>query len=111
MAVLSGISNLQSGFGSAQVAAGVNAPGSPAEALVQGTSGQGRVAPSAAGAASATARDLASVSSTAQGVSQALSTSDVRADKVSALQSAIASGNYHVTASEVAGRLVDQLLK
>ena len=36
--------------------------------------------------------------------------SDVRLDKVQALQQAIAAGTYHVSASDVAGKIVDSLL-
>jgi len=54
--------------------------------------------------------DQASVSSTGGLVAQALSTPDVRTDKVASLQAAIASGSYQVPASEVAGKIVDSLL-
>jgi negative regulator of flagellin synthesis FlgM len=36
---------------------------------------------------------------------------DVRADKVAALQSQIAAGTYNVSSSDVAGKLIDALLK
>ncbi len=62
-------------------------------------------------ATSATVTDKANVSSTGGLVAQALSTPDVRLDKVAALQSAIASGTYQVPASAVAGKIVDSLLK
>jgi flagellar biosynthesis anti-sigma factor FlgM len=58
-----------------------------------------------------TVTDQANVSSAAGLVAQALNTSDVRMDKVTALQTAIASGSYSVPASEVAGKIVDSLLK
>jgi len=55
--------------------------------------------------------DQTSVSATAGQVTAALSTSDVRQDKVSALQTAIANGSYNVPASAVAGKIVDSLLQ
>jgi len=43
-------------------------------------------------------------------VAQALNTSDVRSDKVAALQTAIASGSYQVSSADVASKIVDSLL-
>jgi negative regulator of flagellin synthesis FlgM len=54
--------------------------------------------------------DQASVSSVGALVAKASAGSDVRTEKVSALQSAISSGTYHVPASAVAGKIVDSLL-
>jgi negative regulator of flagellin synthesis FlgM len=59
---------------------------------------------------SAAVSDQATVSSTGGLVAAALNTSDVRLDKVAALQSAIASGTYNVSSSDVASRIVDSLL-
>ena len=39
------------------------------------------------------------------------SVSDVRIDKVAAIQQALASGSYAVSASDVAGKLIDHLLQ
>jgi negative regulator of flagellin synthesis FlgM len=58
-----------------------------------------------------TVTDQASVSSTGGLVAQALSTSDVRSDKVAALQTAIASGSYQVPSADVASKIVDSLLR
>ncbi len=58
-----------------------------------------------------TVADQTSVSAAAGLVTAALSTSDVRQDKVSALQTAIANGSYSVPASAVAGKIVENLLK
>lgn len=60
---------------------------------------------------SSTIKDQASVSTTGGLVAQALTTSDVRQEKVAALQSAIASGSYNVPSSAVASKIVDSLLK
>ncbi len=56
------------------------------------------------------ATDHANVSTAGGLVSQASSGSDVRLEKVTALQHQIASGSYHVPASAVAGKIVDSLL-
>ncbi len=49
--------------------------------------------------------------STAAGIAAAAAPdSDVRMDKVSAIQQALASGTYNVPASEVAGKMIDQML-
>lgn len=54
--------------------------------------------------------DSATLSSAASEVSQAASEDSVRMDKVTAVQSAIADGSYHVPASEVATKVVDAML-
>jgi negative regulator of flagellin synthesis FlgM len=61
-------------------------------------------------ASTGTVTDQASVSSTGGLVAQALNTSDVRSDKVAALQTAIASGSYQVSSADVASKIVDSLL-
>jgi anti-sigma28 factor (negative regulator of flagellin synthesis) len=43
-------------------------------------------------------------------VAQSASASGVRADKVSAIQGALAAGTYNVPASAVAGKVVDAML-
>ncbi len=68
-------------------------------------------ASSASAANTGAVTDQASVSSTGGLVAQALNTSDVRSDKVAALQSAIASGSYQVSSADVASKIVDSLLK
>jgi flagellar biosynthesis anti-sigma factor FlgM len=62
-------------------------------------------------AISAAVNDQTNVSAAAGLVATALNTSDVRQDKVTALQTAIANGSYNVPASAVAGKIVDSLLK
>ncbi len=54
--------------------------------------------------------DEASVSPAANMVAQALSGSDVRTDKVAALQQSIAAGTYNVPASDVAAKVLSALL-
>jgi negative regulator of flagellin synthesis FlgM len=59
---------------------------------------------------SANGVDQASVSGLANVVAQALSGSDVRMDRVTTLQSAIAAGTYNVPASDVAAKLLSSLM-
>lgn len=54
--------------------------------------------------------DQAHVSGAATLVSQAVSVSDVRSEKVQSIQAAIASGTYSVSASDVAHSLIHQML-
>jgi negative regulator of flagellin synthesis FlgM len=62
------------------------------------------------GGGSNPAVDQASLSPTASLVAQALSGSDVRTEKVTALQQSIAAGSYNVPSSDVAGKLMGALL-
>jgi negative regulator of flagellin synthesis FlgM len=59
---------------------------------------------------SAQAADKANLSTLGGLVAQASAGSDVRLDKVAALQQSIASGTYNVPASAVASKIVDSLL-
>jgi negative regulator of flagellin synthesis FlgM len=61
-------------------------------------------------AGSVTQLDKASVSSAANMVAQALSGSDVRTEKVAALQQSIAAGTYNVPSSDVAAKVFSALL-
>ena len=63
-----------------------------------------------AASASSFASDQATLSSAASEVSQAASGEGVRADKVAAVQAALAAGTYSVPASAVASKLVDSML-
>ena len=54
--------------------------------------------------------DKANLSSTGGLVAQALGGSDTRAAKVTALQEAINSGNYSVSSSDVADKIIQSLL-
>jgi negative regulator of flagellin synthesis FlgM len=72
---------------------------------------QGVAAKSAAAAQTATVpTDKAHLSSLGGLVAQASAGSDVRLDKVAALQQAISSGTYNVPAKAVASKIVDSLL-
>jgi len=62
------------------------------------------------GVSSAISGDRTSLSSASGLLAQALSGSDVRADKVAALQQSIAAGTYSVSASDVASKVMDFLL-
>jgi len=53
--------------------------------------------------------DNARLSSSAALVLQALSGSDVRTEKVAALQQSIAAGTYNIPAADVAGKLIGAL--
>jgi len=100
---------------------GLNGVGAVANAIgnlnVNGTNSATETAATAAKISSASpastggVTDQASVSSAGGLVAQALNTSDVRSDKVAALQSAIANGSYQVSSSDVASKIVDSLLK
>ena len=63
------------------------------------------------GATSLAGLDDAKLSTTAGVVAQALLGSDVRTDKVAALQQSIAAGTYSVSSSNVADKLMGALLK
>ncbi len=56
------------------------------------------------------AGDHATFSSAGTEVSQTVSESGVRADKVAAVQTALAAGTYSVPASALAGKVVDAML-
>ncbi len=80
---------------------GVQSQTSTAQAARAGSSTTG---------SSARTADEATVSSAGSEVAQAASLSDVRTDKVAAVQSALAAGTYSVPASAVASKVVDALL-
>ncbi len=64
----------------------------------------------AAAGGSALASDRATLSSAGSEVSQTAAESDVRTDKVAAVQAALAAGTYNVPASAVAAKVVDAML-
>ena len=82
------------------------APTSASQTQQSGSRTQAAESKPAAGA-----QDEAKVSSTGELVARALSTPDVRTDKVEALQKAIGDGSYNVSSSDVAGKMIDSLLK
>ena len=53
--------------------------------------------------------DTASISAAAQAAASGVS--DVRAERVAAVQQALASGSYAVSPSDLAGKLIDHLLQ
>jgi negative regulator of flagellin synthesis FlgM len=60
---------------------------------------------------SASAVDRTSLSTNAVLMAQALSGSDVRTDRVAALQQSIAAGTYNVSSSDVADKVISALLQ
>jgi flagellar biosynthesis anti-sigma factor FlgM len=56
------------------------------------------------------ADDKAQLSAVAKQVAQTAGASDVRWDKVATIQSALQSGTYHVSAADVAQRVITSLL-
>ncbi len=106
MAGLDGISTLTQVLGSLSPNGSVNGAASVAET----TAKNGTV--KAGGSSEAVvATDTTSVSSTGGLVAAALTTPDVRLDKVAQLQTAIANGSYSVSSADVASKIVDSLLK
>jgi negative regulator of flagellin synthesis FlgM len=59
--------------------------------------------------ASQEARDQANLSTAARVANQALGLSDIRQEKISAVQGAIANGSYNVPSSQVAASLMQHL--
>ena len=57
------------------------------------------------------AGDRATLSSAGTEVFHSAAESDVRVDKVAAVQKALASGTYNVPASEVAGKIVEAMMR
>ena len=54
--------------------------------------------------------DEATLSSAASAAAQSAPDSDVRMDKVAAVQKALAEGSYNVASSDVANRMIDAML-
>jgi negative regulator of flagellin synthesis FlgM len=65
--------------------------------------------PATANAAHSQRTDRTNLSSASGLIAHALEGSDVRSEKVAALQQAIASGNYHVSSSDVADKMIHSL--
>ena len=94
-----GLGNLQQLFGTGDVAA-------------TGKTATDTKASAAGTAASATVTaDQASLSTVGGLVAAALNGSDVRTEKVAALQQAIGNGTYNVSAADVADKLIGALLQ
>lgn len=96
------------GIGNLQQALSAIAPTQPASQVTESTevSQQRKAA-----AAPAKQADQTNLSSAGGMIAHALEGSDVRTDKVAALQKAIASGSYSVSSSDVAGKMIDSLLE
>ncbi|MBX6358460.1 flagellar biosynthesis anti-sigma factor FlgM [Pseudacidobacterium ailaaui] len=58
----------------------------------------------------ATAQDTTELSPEARFASQAMQVPDVRLDKVAAVQQALSSGNYQVSAEDVAEKMIRQMV-
>jgi negative regulator of flagellin synthesis FlgM len=76
---------------------------------VQATSPSGEASKSAVSNSNIRPADQTTLSATAGLVAQALEGSDVRSEKVASLQQAIAAGNYSVTSSDVADKIIQSL--
>jgi negative regulator of flagellin synthesis FlgM len=96
--------NYLDGIGSSQQAQGATETSASAGAARMAKSEPGSM--SVAGAA-----DDATLSTTASVMAQTLLGSDVRSDKVTALQQSIAAGTYSVPSSDVADTLMRALLQ
>jgi negative regulator of flagellin synthesis FlgM len=97
-----GINNLQQTV--SPIAATETKPVVPASVSGSATNGSGEPVGNTGRA------DEANLSSAGSFVSQALGDSDVRADKVASLQQTIAAGNYSVSSSDVADKIIQSLL-
>jgi negative regulator of flagellin synthesis FlgM len=79
---------------------GVNAPATPPT----------QPKPSSAATPSALSSDRATFSSAGSQVAQTASDADIRMDKVSSIQAALASGTYNVPPSAVASKMMEAML-
>lgn len=106
MSYTNGIGNLQQTLSS--VTPATNATTQPASQVTESTSASQQ---RNAVAAPAKHTDQTNLSSAGGMIAHALEGSDVRTDKVAALQKAIASGSYNVSSSDVAGKMIDSMLE
>jgi negative regulator of flagellin synthesis FlgM len=95
--------NIQSGLGAAQ-------PVTP-EVTVNRTGSNAQGAAAEAGAAAVADGDTTHISHAGASAAAASGLSEVRTEKVAAIQQSLANGSYAVSASDVAGKLIDQLLQ
>lgn len=103
MSYTNGIGSLQQPLSSATAA--TTQPVSPVTESTEASQ------PHKTAAAPAKQADQTNLSSASGMIAHALEGSDVRTDKVAALQKAIASGSYNVSSSDVAGKMIDSLLE
>lgn len=101
MSYTNGIGNLQQALSSI----------APTQPAAQATEAAAALQQQNATRAAAKQDDQTNLSSAGGVIAHALSGSDVRSDKVAALQQAIASGSYNVSSSDVAGKMIDSLLE
>lgn len=73
-------------------------------------SSPGQIQSRGAEGSSALKQDSATLSSAGNEVAVSATDSDIRSDKVAAIQQALASGTYNVPVTEVASRMVDAML-
>jgi negative regulator of flagellin synthesis FlgM len=97
-----------SGIGSSQQAINSTTP-PEAKPPIQANPSNG-IAKGGEGSVDVRHADQANLSSTGGLVAQALESSDARLAKVASLQQAIASGNYSVSSSDVADKIIQSLL-
>lgn len=103
MSYTSGIGNSQNPFAS-------EANATSGTAQTERTASVSLSHSSASHATDPIAMDHAKLSGFGGALAQALTQSDVRMDKVTALQQAIAAGTYNVSASDVADKIISSLL-
>lgn len=97
MSITNGIGNLQQAIGTVATEAAKPVSGeAKAKSAAQSVSEQA---------------DHAELSAAGSLISKGLDGSDVRMEKVQALQQAIASGSYQVPSSEVANKLIDSMME
>lgn len=102
---MTGIGSLQSLFGTNQTQQTNGVGEGQAAGTTSGTSQTQQI-----DSALLKGQDLSTVSSTAGALKQGLDGDDVRMDKVAQLKSAIDSGNYSVSSSDVADKLMQSML-
>lgn len=100
MSYTNGLNSLETGLGAL----------SSVETKAQGTSATVTSSIEQASGKDFQLADKADLSTAAGSIAQVLGTSDVRMEKVTALQQAIADGSYNVSSSEVADKMIQSLL-
>jgi negative regulator of flagellin synthesis FlgM len=99
-----------SGIGNLQQAISPSTP-SNAKSVVEANKPESVAVTNAASVENTNTLDQADLSSAGGVVAQALEGSDIRYVKVASLQQAIAAGDYNVSSSDVADKIIEGLLK